>query len=118
MHQAEIDRLARLAGGEDEDASDSNADSGKLAKKAKVIARKLQDLTGVRIGRPAYAWSAPFGVTADGLPIIDRVPGYDRCFAVMGFGGNGITFSVLAAQIVAAAIAGKPDPDAEIFRYR
>ncbi|NGM45889.1 FAD-binding oxidoreductase [Rhodobacter sp. SGA-6-6] len=107
-----------IAGGEDEDAADSNADPGKLAEKAKVIARKLQDLTGVRVGRPAYAWSAPFGVTADGLPIIDRVPGYDRCFAVMGFGGNGITFSVLAAQIVAAAIAGKPDPDADIFRYR
>ena len=107
-----------IAGGEDEDASDSNADPAKLAAKTSVIAQKLFDLTGVAIGPPAYAWSAPFSVTDDGLPVIDRVPGYDRCFAVMGFGGNGITFSMIAAQIVAAAIAGKPDPDAEIFRYR
>ncbi len=107
-----------IAGGEDEDASDANADPKKLARKAKVIARKLHDLTGVRIGRPAYTWSAPFSVTDDGLPIIDRVPGFERLFAVMGFGGNGITFSVIGAQIIAAAIAGRPDPDAAIFCYR
>ena len=107
-----------IAGGEDEDASDANADPKKLARKAKVIAGKLRDLTGVRIGRPAYAWSAPFSVTDDGLPIIDRVPGFERLFAVMGFGGNGITFSVIGAQVIAAAIADRPDPDADIFRYR
>ena len=107
-----------IAGGEDEDASDANADPKKLARKAKLIAGKLRDLTGVRIGRPAYAWSAPFSVTDDGLPIIDRVPGFERLFAVMGFGGNGITFSVIGAQVIAAAIAGRPDPDADLFRYR
>jgi len=107
-----------IAGGEDEDASDTNADPGKLATKARVIAGKLRDLTGVKIGKPSYTWSAPFGVTKDGLPIIDRVPGFERCFAVMGFGGNGITFSAIGAQIIAAAITGRPDPDADIFRYR
>ena len=35
--------------------------------------------------------------------------------AVMGFGGNGITYSVIAAEIVAAALAGRPDPDAELY---
>jgi len=33
----------------------------------------------------------------------------------MGFGGNGITYSVIAAQIVAAALAGRPDPDADLY---
>ncbi len=107
-----------IAGGEDEDAVDTNSDPKKLARKAKVIARKLRDLTGVKIGKPDYTWSAPFSVTDDGLPIIDRVPGFDRIFSVMGFGGNGITFSMIGAQIIAAAITAKPDPDAEIFRYR
>ncbi len=107
-----------IAGGEDEAASHTNSDPRKLAQKARAIAGKLRDLTGIRIGRPAYAWSAPFGVTRDGLPIIDRVPGFERVFAVMGFGGNGITFAMIAAQVVAAAIAGKPDPDAAVFRYR
>jgi glycine/D-amino acid oxidase-like deaminating enzyme len=107
-----------IAGGEDEEASDANADPAKLARKAKVIAGKLEALTGIRIGKPAYAWSAPFSVTDDGLPVIDRVPGYQRVFSVMGFGGNGITFSMIAAEIVAAEIAGRPDPDAALFRRR
>jgi len=33
----------------------------------------------------------------------------------MGYGGNGITFSVIAAQIIQRAILGLPDPDAELF---
>ena len=44
--------------------------------------------------------------------------GQERVWAVMGFGGNGITFSMIAAQIVAAALAGRPDPDAALFRLR
>ncbi len=107
-----------IAGGEDEDAADTNADPGRLSRKAKAIAEKLKHLTGIEIGVPAYAWSAPFSVTDDGLPIVDRVPGYDRIFSVMGFGGNGITFSMIGAEIIAGFLAGKADPDAAIFAYR
>lgn len=107
-----------IAGGEDEDAADSNADPKRLARKAARIAAKLRDLTGIEIGQPAYAWSAPFSVTDDGLPIVDTVPGYSRIFSVMGFGGNGITFSTIAAQIVAARIRGDRDPDQDLFCYR
>ena len=107
-----------IVGGEDEDSPDRNDDPALLAAKAATIAEKLRELTGIEIGTPAYVWAAPFGNTTDGLPIIDRVPGHDRAFAVMGFGGNGITFSMIAAQIVASAIAGKPDPDAGLFAFR
>lgn len=107
-----------IAGGEDEDSATRNEDPALLPIKAKRISDKLRDLVGIDIGTPAYVWSAPFGDTTDGLPIIDRVPGFDSVFAVMGFGGNGITFSMIASQIVAAAIAGKPDPDAQLFAFR
>ena len=33
----------------------------------------------------------------------------------MGFGGNGITFSQIAAEIVSADIAGHGDADADLF---
>ncbi|MCX8997054.1 FAD-binding oxidoreductase [Rhizobiaceae bacterium BDR2-2] len=107
-----------VAGGEDEEAAGTNSDPAKLKRKVAIISEKLHALTGIRIGRPAYTWSAPFSVTDDGLPIIDRVPGCERTFAVMGFGGNGITFSMIAAQIITAWVTGKPDPDAALFRYR
>ncbi len=107
-----------IVGGEDEASEQSSSDPDKIGKKAKAIARKFKALTGIDLGKPAYAWGAPFGVTRDGLPIIDRVSGRERVFAIMGFGGNGITFSTIAAEIVAAEIAGRKDPDAHLFGYR
>lgn len=107
-----------IAGGEDEDNPDRNDDPALLSRKAAAIAAKLRDVARVEIGAPAYVWSAAFGNTSDGLPIIDRVPGHQRSFAVMGFGGNGITFSMIAAQIVSAAIMGQPDQDAGLFAFR
>lgn len=107
-----------IAGGEDEDSPTRNSDPKLLKPKAKAIAQKLRDVGGIKIGKPAYIWAAPFGNTVDGLPIIDRVPGCERTFAVMGFGGNGITFSVIAADLIAGWIGGRADPDADLFKFR
>lgn len=107
-----------ILGGEDEESSQSNSDPAKLDQKAKTIIEKFEALTGVKVGKPDYAWAAPFSVTNDGLPIVDHVPDYKRVFTIMGFGGNGITFSMIGAQIIAAMIDGKRDPDAEVFRFR
>ncbi|PWL16453.1 FAD-dependent oxidoreductase [Falsochrobactrum shanghaiense] len=107
-----------IAGGEDEEAQDSNADPTKLADKAAVIKEKVKKLTGIDIGQPKYVWSSPFGVTKDGLPIIDRVPGYERIFTAMGFGGNGITFAMIASQAITSAITGRTISDLELFSYR
>lgn len=104
-----------IAGGEDEADERAHCDRRKLARKAHVIARKVANLLGISTPEIDYAWAGPFGVTPDGLPIIGAVPGLDGAFVVMGFGGNGITFSQIASEIVAAAIDGRVDPDADIF---
>lgn len=106
-----------IAGGEDEDDPEAFSDTDKGARKYARIVEKLGDLCGVRIGRPAYHWAAPFGTTTTGLPIIDLAPGMSHVHAVMGFGGNGITFSTIASQIIAARIGGSPDPDEDLFKY-
>jgi glycine/D-amino acid oxidase-like deaminating enzyme len=46
---------------------------------------------------------------------VPQIPG---CFAVMGFGGNGTIYSMIASQIVPTLLKGKPDKDADIFRFR
>ena len=38
-------------------------------------------------------------------------------FATMGYGGNGITFSQIAADIISSCILGHADPDALLFRF-
>ena len=53
------------------------------------------------------AWSGVFGTTADGLPLIGPVPGHPRILAAYGYGGNGITFGFLAAELIAGVIGGR-----------
>lgn len=40
-----------------------------------------------------------------------------NCYAAMGYGGNGVTFSMMAAQILRGLIVGTGDPDADLFSF-
>ena len=105
-----------IVGGEDEDDPDAHANKAKLKRKCETIARKLKRLLPeVEFGID-YSWAGAFGESATGLPSIAPVPDMDHAWAVMGFGGNGITYSVIASQVVTAAIRGGADPDADLYR--
>jgi glycine/D-amino acid oxidase-like deaminating enzyme len=56
-----------------------------------------------------------FGESSTGLPAIGRLLGAERCFAVMGHGGNGITFSAVAARLIQRELLGLPGHDANPF---
>ncbi len=107
-----------IVGGEDEESPVAFQDPVKLASKTRVLREKLGDLLDTPIEDPEYQWAAAFGVTADGLPMIGAVPGLQNVYAAMGYGGNGITFSQIAAEIVSAAILGHDDPDSQLFAFR
>jgi glycine/D-amino acid oxidase-like deaminating enzyme len=65
-----------------------------------------------------YAWTGVFAKTRDGLPYIGPVEGADRCQFALGYGGNGITFSLVAAQIIRDRICGRPaGPAAKLFGF-
>jgi len=106
-----------IVGGEDEEFSDEERRDALIPKKIAAIRRKLARLMPALDTRPDFAWAGCFGASAHGLPAIGVIPGVARCFAVMGYGGNGITFSVIAAQIIQRAIQGLPDPDADLFAF-
>jgi glycine/D-amino acid oxidase-like deaminating enzyme len=105
-----------IIGGEDEASATAHADRSKLKRKCAAIAKKLKALLPKVEFAIDYSWAGAFGESATGLPSIAPVPGMDHAWAVMGFGGNGITYSVIASQVVAAAIRGKSDPDADLYR--
>ena len=65
----------------------------------------------------AFAWSGAFSHTRDGLPLIGRVAGFSHLHAAYGYGGNGITFSMMAAQILRGHICGDGDTDADLFSF-
>ena len=105
-----------IVGGEDEATPDAHADKAKLKRKCATIAAKLKRLLPQVEFEVDYSWAGAFGESATGLPSIAPVPDMDHAWAVMGFGGNGITYSVIASQVVSAAIRGAADPDADLYR--
>lgn len=107
-----------IAGGEDEPFSDDVRRDALIPKKIAAITVKAQKLFPDIDFTPAFAWAGCFGESPTGLPAIGPLPGFTRVHAVMGFGGNGITFSMLAAQLISRRILGLSDPDAEIFGFR
>lgn len=104
-----------ILGGEDEDAEGAYKDEAKRDRKMRTLVEKLADLTGIAIGKPEFEWSAAFGVTPNGLPMIGRVPQMQNVFVAMGFGGNGITFSQIAAELISGEILGHRDADWDLF---
>jgi glycine/D-amino acid oxidase-like deaminating enzyme len=104
-----------IAGGEDEAFSDNEARDALIPAKSARIAAKLRALLPAVDAAPEFAWAGAFGQSATGLPAIGPVPGLKGVHAVLGFGGNGITYSMIAAQMMQRAILGLPDPDADLF---
>jgi glycine/D-amino acid oxidase-like deaminating enzyme len=104
-----------ICGGEDEDFSDEVARDALIADKSQRIAASLGRLLPGVDATPDYAWAGAFGTTPTGLPLIGPVPGRRGFHAVLGYGGNGITFSRIAAELMTAALTGRADRDADLF---
>ena len=65
----------------------------------------------------AYSWGGVFAETEDGLAYIGATPEFPNGYFALGFGGNGITYSLIAAELIRDAILGRPNPDAAIFAF-
>ena len=107
-----------ICGGEDEEFADETRRDAKLDRKTEVLEKKLARLLPKIDPRADFAWTASFGQSKTGLPRVGPLPGYPRCYGVLGYGGNGITYSMLASQLVSASIAGRKDSDAKLFAFR
>jgi len=107
-----------ICGGEDEDFSDEARRDALIKPKIAAIRKKLGALLPKIDTEPAYAWAGSFGSTKTGLPYIGAIPYRPRVFAIMGYGGNGITYAQLASEIIASELAGKTDASADLFSFK
>lgn len=64
-----------------------------------------------------FTWAGTIGKTKDGLPYIGQSPEYKRSYFVLGFGGNGITFSAQAMTIIPDMLEGKISTLAQNYRF-
>jgi glycine/D-amino acid oxidase-like deaminating enzyme len=106
-----------VAGGEDERVADAKKRDALLNRKTQAIRAKLKRILPDIDSTPAFAWTGTFGATKTGLPIIGAIPSMKNCFALLGYGGNGIVYSRIGAEILRTVFAGGRDPDADLYRF-
>jgi glycine/D-amino acid oxidase-like deaminating enzyme len=106
-----------ICGGEDAEFSDAGNRKELLDQKTAALQRKLHRLLPQLDPTIEFAWTGAFGETTTGLPIIGPVPRMPNCWIALGYGGNGTTYAALAADIIAGELAGRPDVDADLYRF-
>jgi len=75
---------------------------------------RLPALTTVRTER---AWEGLFAMTADSLPYIGPHRRYPRHWFALGYGGNGMTFGLLAARLLLERWQGPTTRDHALFDF-
>ena len=106
-----------MIGGEDEQMNDPRKRALKMNNKTDRILKKFNKLFPEIKFKPEFQWAGTFGTTKDGLPYIGTYQNKPRGLFALGFGGNGITFSIIGSEINRDIILGKNNKDRHIFRF-
>ena len=106
-----------MIGGEDQQMNDPRKRTLKMNKKTQTILKKFNRLFPEIKFKPEFQWAGTFGSTKDGLPYIGTYKNKPRGLFALGFGGNGITFSVIGSKINTDIIKGIENNDKKIFEF-
>lgn len=106
-----------LIGGEDEDLVSAVKRDKLLNPKSRRLEQHLARLLPDKHFRTDFVWAGTFGETKDGLPYIGTHQDFPGAYFVLGFGGNGITFSVIGMDMVADFLKGKKHPLSRYFKF-
>lgn len=106
-----------LVGGEDEKFTNAKVRDALIDAKTEKLLSRFHGLFPETALEPAYGWAGTFGETKDGLGFIGENPELLHGYFALGYGGNGLTYSAIATDILSDLIQGRPNADAEIFRF-
>ena len=107
-----------LIGGEDEEFVNAEKRDALLFEKEAKLVKKLNKHLPENNFRTDFVWAGTFGGTKDGLPYIGEHPDFPSAYFVLGFGGNGITFSVIGMEMASAFLKGKKHELSKYFKFR
>jgi glycine/D-amino acid oxidase-like deaminating enzyme len=115
MRTAEGGRV--IVGGEDEDIVDPHQRDRMIERKTGTLLKRFSSVfPEIRIDT-SCAWAGTFAETKDGLPYIGTLPDFPHCYFALGYGGNGITFSLIAAEIIRDLFLGRKNSKIGLFRF-
>ena len=106
-----------LAGGRDEPFFNPGRRDKLVGSKARQLVNDFEKLFPDQTFEPEFRWTGTFGSTKDGLPYIGSYAPLKNALFALGFGGNGITFSAIATELIAAELAGKPHESAKLYGF-
>jgi glycine/D-amino acid oxidase-like deaminating enzyme len=110
------DGRAIIGGADTAFASDHTRDE-LIERKVDKLAQRFKTLFPSAEFVPSCAWAGTFAETKDGLAFIGKLPKRDRTYYALGYGGNGITFGVIAAKLIVDLYLGRPNADAPVFSF-
>jgi glycine/D-amino acid oxidase-like deaminating enzyme len=106
-----------IIGGKDVPFTNPDKRDELLPAKTKALERSFSKLFPALQFKTDFKWAGSFASTKDGLPFIGSIRQRPHSFFALGFGGNGITFSMIAAEIIRDLLTGKNNPHARIFSF-
>lgn len=90
-----------------------NISSDKYRKLFNSLQKTLYNLEDIPI---EFAFNSTIANTKDDLPIIDEISNMPNCFCNLGFGSNGIIYSIIGADMLKNAIKGLYTKDMNMFK--
>ncbi|WBV54030.1 NAD(P)/FAD-dependent oxidoreductase [Chryseobacterium gambrini] len=117
MYMRTTDDGRMLIGGGDEDFYDAKKRDSLLDKKEKEILKTLKKIKPDYHFYTDFVWAGTFGETKDGLPYIGEHQDFKNSYFILGFGGNGITFSVTGMEMVSQFMKGKKHLLSKYFKF-
>lgn len=106
-----------IMGGYDDPFRDPRARDRVLGAKVLALRRRFGQLfPRIRL-EVATAWAGTFGKTTDGLPFIGEHPASPRTWFALGYGGNGITYSLLAAELFRERLTEGTKRDSDLYGF-
>jgi glycine/D-amino acid oxidase-like deaminating enzyme len=107
-----------VVGGADVPFKNPEARDALLSRQVRRLAAGYRDLFGEDLPAIDCAWGGSFASTRDGLPFIGHVPGmHPGLQFALCYGGNGITFSVHAADMIRAGVEGRSHELDDVFGF-
>jgi glycine/D-amino acid oxidase-like deaminating enzyme len=107
-----------IVGGEDDKIDIPLKRDAAVVRKAARLEKKIAGLFPDLSLAAAFAWAGTFAETEDGLPFFGPHEQHGpRVHFAMAYGGNGITYSLIGAELLRDRIQGRRHPCSKLFSF-
>jgi glycine/D-amino acid oxidase-like deaminating enzyme len=79
------------------------------------LERFVRETLGLSDARMEHRWAGVMAFSADGMPLVGKLPSHDHIYLAGGYTGHGNAYAISAARVLKALIQDGTHPDADLF---